>query len=549
MYVFKNALKSITRSKGRNILIGLIVVIIAVASCIALSINNSATEIAKAQTENAEVTATLSINRQQLMEDARSSGGDMKNSMTDLPSLTIDEVEEYATSSYVKSYYYTLSGTVDASITAYTTVSDDSSSTTTEDSTTSDDSGNTMTPPDGQGGDRGGSRFSRGDFTITGYNASSAMADFIAGTSKITEGTIFDDNTAENECIISSELALLNDLSVGDTFSIVNPSNEEDTAAFTIVGIYENSEAGSISNSGFMTDTSNDPANEIITSYTALQNIVTASESLESNTVTAEDDADTSEDESATTYSTAMSMQFTPTFTLVDADSEDAFAADLTSMGLSEYYSVQTNSDSITAALEPVQNLSSFASVFLLLVLIIGGIILIIINMINIRERKYEVGVLRAIGMKKGKLALQFITELFIVTLAAIVVGAVIGSFLSVPTANKLLSSQISSLETQQQQVDTNFGRPGSNSSSSDSSSGNMPSGGGGMFSGGNMGGMFGMSSQENVSYVSQINAVINGTVLLEILGIGVLLTLISSCVAIIYISRYQPLKILSERS
>lgn len=42
MYIIKNAWKSISRSKGRNILIGIIVAVIAISSCIGLSIRNAA---------------------------------------------------------------------------------------------------------------------------------------------------------------------------------------------------------------------------------------------------------------------------------------------------------------------------------------------------------------------------------------------------------------------------------------------------------------------------------------------------------------------------
>ena len=42
MYIVKNALRNLLRSKGRNILIGLIVLVIAVASCLALSIRQAA---------------------------------------------------------------------------------------------------------------------------------------------------------------------------------------------------------------------------------------------------------------------------------------------------------------------------------------------------------------------------------------------------------------------------------------------------------------------------------------------------------------------------
>jgi putative ABC transport system permease protein len=51
------------------------------------------------------------------------------------------------------------------------------------------------------------------------------------------------------------------------------------------------------------------------------------------------------------------------------------------------------------------------------------------------------------------------------------------------------------------------------------------------------------------VSYVSDINASTDLVVVGELMGIGILLTILSSCAAIIFILRYEPLKILSERS
>jgi putative ABC transport system permease protein len=68
----------------------------------------------------------------------------------------------------------------------------------------------------------------------------------------------------------------------------------------------------------------------------------------------------------------------------------------------------------------------------LFIVLAIGGVILNVINVFNIRERKYEVGVFTAMGIKKGKVAMQFVTELLCVTLIAIVIGAAVGAAVSV---------------------------------------------------------------------------------------------------------------------
>ena len=52
MYILKNALKSIGRSKGRNILIGIIVLVIATSACIGLSIRQAAQNAKESTLEN-----------------------------------------------------------------------------------------------------------------------------------------------------------------------------------------------------------------------------------------------------------------------------------------------------------------------------------------------------------------------------------------------------------------------------------------------------------------------------------------------------------------
>ena len=49
-------------------------------------------------------------------------------------------------------------------------------------------------------------------------------------------------------------------------------------------------------------------------------------------------------------------------------------------------------------------------------------------------------------------------------------------------------------------------------------------------------------------NYVSEISSAMNFTVLFQLLAIGVLLTLLASVVSMIFIMRYEPLKILANR-
>jgi putative ABC transport system permease protein len=125
---------------------------------------------------------------------------------------------------------------------------------------------------------------------------------------------------------------------------------------------------------------------------------------------------------------------------------------------------------------------------------------------------------------------------LLIVTFLALAAGTGIGAAASVPTANYMLQNQISSLQSEQAEIQQNFGRPGSDSA--------MGQPGGGR---GGIGGFF--NADQNADYITQINAVINGRVLVEIAGIGILLVLLSSGMSSIFISRYEPLKILSSLS
>lgn len=490
MYIIKNALKSISRSKGRNILIGIIILVIAGSSCVALSIRNSANEIVSAQKEGYDITATLGINREALRSSSQSSGSDMKSVMDSIPTLTVDQLKTYADSQYVKSLNYSLTTSMDSS--DVTAVSESSTAAKTSSSA-----------PAGPGGDMGGQ--SSGSLRVTGYSSTAAMTSFISGTNKITSGEMFSDSDTSNVCVISDELASANSLTVGSTITLTNPGNSNQAYTFKVVGIYTDTAASDGSQMNMFSNS----ANRIITNYTAVNNMVAAS---------------------ASDSTTKLSSQLNSTFSLVSADSLDAFKAELADKGLSGYYTVTSNLTSFEQAIKPLSNLSRFATIFLFLVLGIGGIILVVLNLINIRERKYEIGVLRAIGMKKGKVALQFITELSIVTVIALVIGSGIGAAASVPTANYMLKTEIASIQSEQQQVQQNFGMQASSGQTAKS-----------------MGGFFGMGA--NVGYVSQIDAVINGMVLLELLGIGIVLVILSSGVSLIFISRYDPLKILSSRT
>lgn len=305
MYILKNALRSISRAKVRNVLIGVIVLVIAISSCVALSIREVANSAKEKYLEEMEVTAQISIDRQSMMKDfsSREPGqfdrDSMKEMLTNQKELTLDEMEIYAKADSVKGFYYTGSTSVNAD--ENWEAVDTTGRTEEETDTESDTSGFPgMGGNGGMGGMFGGGMMpgrmgNQGDATVVGYSADEAMAEFLAGTSTITDGEMFEEGTEEYNCVISDELATYNELEVGDTIVIVNPNNEEESYELTIVGLYHNDQSG-MSQPGMMGgfSTATDSANQIYMSYNALAKIIKASEEMAANAEAEDDDTDVS---------------------------------------------------------------------------------------------------------------------------------------------------------------------------------------------------------------------------------------------------------------
>ncbi len=601
MYIIKNALKSISRSKGRNLLIGIIVLVISTATCIGLSIQNAAKKAREATLDGITITAQISVDRNSMMSNVmgnmESGDGSMpsfdKDSfasmMGDLEGLTIEEMEKYAELDTVKSFYYTTSVSMNGGVIEY---ADGSDSVTLEPVSTngsgmsdmegegSDDTSGEISSLDGSdsadnpmgdmgdmnmgdmpdmGGDKGGFQMgtmgTQGDFTLVGYSSDEAMTDFLNGTCTITDGTVFEEGTAEYQCIITDELATYNGISVGDYITVANPNNEDETYELEVVGIYNNAQS-TVSTGGMMMgfSTSSDSANQIYMSYTALNAIVEAS---------AEASEDTTDEETGITTTTALPSQEDGTYVFATVEDYEAFCEDVYEAGLSESYTVSSSDVSqYESSLLPLENLSEMAMYFLIVVFVIGGVVLVVLNIFNVRERKYEVGVLTAIGMKKSKVSMQFILETLMVTIVFVVLGGCIGAATSVPVTNSLLASQIEATESSAASDAEAFGRDTS------FDRGGMQMGGmqmGGMQDMGGISGdsmpdmsdMGGSSSSASVpdkivsnvnNYVDEVTSATDIGVLLQLLGIGVLLALVASAASVVFITRYDPLKILANR-
>lgn len=514
MYILKNSLISIIRSKGRNILIGIIILVISVACTVTLAIRNTADRLVKNYEQSNDVIASISFNRGQLQENFKG-GEDAKKenieTFNNIEAFTVEDVEKYGDSIYLKSFYYNYSTSLNSDTLTKATdqveyeVEDTQTSTTTSTTTTG-----TPSNPGAKGGGGGmsyhtntntttiitkskeifqNSRNLTGDFELDGYSSYDGMTEFINGTYTITQGEMIS-GFETFECAINEELATLNEVSVGETITLKNPTTEK-AYEFTVVGIYKDS--SDMDNSSNMYSPS---ANKIITGNKVIEQLV-----IDDNTLT---------------------TNVTPYFVLSNKDVIEDFTNEVREKGLNEYYIINTNVEQLENATKSIENVKTFATTFLIITLIISAIVLFVINMINIRERKYEIGVYRTIGVSKIKLTMQFVLELLIVTIVFLSIGTAIGTVLSKDVGNSLLANEIEETKQAQEQVQDNFGRKDMTD---------------------NFNGMV------EVETIDSIDAVVDYQVLLELFGIGIALTLVSSLASMISIQKFSPLTILKERS
>ncbi len=488
MFILKNAWISIKRNKGRNILIGIIILIIACACTITLAIKNTAVDLIDSYKNAYDKEVTISFDRSNMMKDfdpSQSEGREnAREKFDNIASYTISDVLSFADSEYIESYYYTYGVGLNGNNIEKAEI----------------ESNNNMPNGFGHGKEN---NISSTDFTLTGYSSLDAMSEFINGTytmNEITENA-WDIAFDGNYVFINQELADYNNLNLND--KIVLEDEEGNTYEFEIIGIFKENEEG---NGEPMSMFSNS-ANTLVTNASAVTSITTSNEDLQAT--------------------------INPTFIIDSYDNVEKLQDEFYEKGLDENFVLQTNEEIALSGVSSIENINSFATTFLVITLIIGGIVLFVINMINIRERKYEIGVLRTIGISKVKLTMQFVSELVIVSVVALVLGAGIGAVSSKGVSNSLLESEINSSNERTEEIGKNFGGPNGNE---------------GMPDRGNRDEMRGKGMPVVQAYDS-IDAVVDMKVLLELLGIGLSLVLVSSIASMVSIQRFSPLTILKERS
>ena len=242
---------------------------------------------------------------------------------------------------------------------------------------------------------------------VTGVNDLDIATVYGGDSVRFTSGAAIDPKKDVNEAVIGTALATKNNLSVGSTFSAYDTT-------IKVVGIYDT--GNTFSNGG------------VVMSLSALQRLSGQSGAITSATVT---------------VNSIDNLESTSTAIKAALGSK----ADVTNN--------QTNAQ---ATIEPLESVKSISTYSLIGALVAGAIIILLTMLMIVRERRREIGVMKAIGSSNVKTMLQFISEALMLTFMGMIVGVIVGAVAANPVTKALVKNSESSTT---QTVSLGSGAPG----------------------------------------------------------------------------------------
>ena len=351
MYLFQKAGKNLLKNKGRNTIMLVLLSIVATAAIVALTIWNVAYQFNK-ETENyyaGEVSLTAD-----------------DNVLQNNP-LTAKDYKDFIKSDYLRSYVFFKHLPINI---------------------------HELHLLDEEYNSNNGIKSIVINARLYGLLDEKSNDDFSYAQRVVTEGHF---PKSKEECIISSNLAGLNDLSVGDVISFNTPERGEQTE-LTISGVFSDSSEEYLDPNH--RGSSGNTRNDIIITY----DFFTETDRIADQTAS---------------------------FLLKDSSDMSTFQSELYSKGLSEDYTLRYDIARYTKATAQINQISVLVLSFILIIALVCISIIFLVNLSALRERKYEIGVFRAIGMPKRKVVLLLMGEMLMLALIALVIAIIAGAFIN----------------------------------------------------------------------------------------------------------------------
>ncbi len=268
----------------------------------------------------------------------------------------------------------------------------------------SQNSGQRFTPPENDrssNGDGAGTVSFTPPVTLLGTTTPTDLSSSQgSGTFTLKSGTVFSGTSNDNSALIGSSIATKNNLKVGSTFTAYDTT-------ITVVGIFD---AGNTFSN-----------NQVLMPLASVQRLSSQSGDITNATVTV--DSITNIDSTTTAIKNSLGS-----------------TADVTN-----------SSEQAKESITPLQNIQTISLYSLIGSVAAGGIIILLTMVMIVRERRREIGVLKAIGASNSKIVKQFMAEAVTFTLLGAFVGLGIGAIAGQPLTKLLVTNSQNSTSTSSQ--------------------------------------------------------------------------------------------------
>lgn len=340
------------------------------------------------------------------------------------------------------------------------------------------------------------------------------------GTWSLAEGrTLTQEDIDEGRpvAVIDKQLAEANNLSVGDYIKAKLYSNDEmqglddaagnNTLDLEIVGIVESQEELSQEELQWASDYSH-PANQILVPYDLYVRQDMAMMQLFHDA-----------DPKVTPLTEENYAPSSVVLVLNDPLEVDAFRGQY-GKNLEPDLIMDSNDEMYQRLSKPLDTLTVFSDLIVAVVLVNAVVIITLVSALTLKTRETEIGVLLSIGVSKAKIVGQLFMELFVTAMIGFVLASATGSMLAGSVGQKALAMQVQENQT------------GSNLAYNAFSSGDS---------------LFNEISQEEVS--ASYKAGVSPLILLEIFALGIGVVFVSTLIPSMMVLRFNPKKILMSQN
>ena len=292
-------------------------------------------------------------------------------------------------------------------------------------------------------------------------NRTANMIELADGTWTISEGRFYTEEeiaSAAPVALISEQVAELNGLSVGDTFTMnfsqdfeyvrqmgIEFSESQLHPELEIIGIYSTSETLDPNSENFdWMSRYESPYNRIL-----MPNLTYMSMQLPLNQAVFDYYAQQNPDDSyyndpanrptLDTYDYISSV----VFLLDDPLDVEPFINEYNEKLSSSYRMFNADNDTFNQMARPLDSIGLYANVIVAIVVVNAIIIITLVTALTLKTREYEIGVLVSIGASKLKVISQLFAELIIIGLVGFTLSVVSGSLIASTAGEALLNYQV----------------------------------------------------------------------------------------------------------